>query len=380
MDLIYTCYRSQATLKRGAAQLEGNSLTSVSSNNCLLFTARVPSQDQSGVWRCHVLCADLNTPWSASPVCSLEGDATCLAWDARGERFLVADSGGSLQVWERSGGEWKRLTTASYPLENFVTGGFFLTSRPVCVNDERRESVFYNEKFSSCGIWRRKILPGCVLVSSSGLIVCLAFPSELEPLITSKSLGLGRRRVEQADTATTKDGKFVVAACSSMGPVVVYAINAAVRQDGGLDLRLATHSSFSVNRGEEEARVCSLRFLLPDCSSALVVGVQGGEGGKVQMWQLEGRQRPVHKLFASNSNGRDVPEWRYTDEFSGGGSRVVEVVSPRSSVMGGTKPSCYVAVAFSDGSVASTMYESDLNLLSTGAMPSEGFTPTNRKC
>ena len=123
--------------------------------------------------------------------------------------------------------------------------------------------------------------------------------------------------------------------------------------------------------------MCALRFLLPDCSSALVVGLQGGEGGKVQMWQLEGRQRPVHKLFASNSNGRDVPEWRYTDEFSGGGSRVVEVVSPRSSVMGGTKPSCYVAVAFSDGSVTSTMCESGLNLLSTGAMPSEGFTPTN---
>ena len=63
-------------------------------------------------------------------------------------------------------------------------------------------------------------------------------------------------------------------------------------------------------------------------------------------------------MFASNGSGRDVPEWRYTDEFSGGGSRVVGVVSPRSSVMGGARPSCYVAVAFSDGSVSFIMCES----------------------
>ena len=87
--------------------------------------------------------------------------------------------------------------------------------------------------------------------------------------------------------------------------------------------------------------------------------VQGGEGGKVQMWQLEGRQRQVHKLFVSNGSGRDVPEWRYTDEFSGGGGRVLGVVSPRSSVMGGARPSCYVAVAFSDGSVGLVNYKTE---------------------
>jgi len=76
------------------------------------------------------------------------------------------------------------------------------------------------------------------------------------------------------------------------------------------------------------------------------------------MWQLEGRQRQVHKLFASMGSGKDVPEWRYTDEFSGGGGRVLGVVSPRSSVMGGARPSCYVAVAFSDGSVQCLLRDS----------------------
>merc|ERR1719318_2301919 len=100
--------------------------------------------------------------------------------------------------------------------------------------------------------------------------------------------------------------------------------------------------------------ICCLRFLLADCSSALVVGVSGPEGGRVQMWQLESRQRQVHKLFscpAERSQGKAVPDWKYTDEFSGGGATVVGLATPRSSVMGGKAPSCYIAVAFSDGSV-----------------------------
>ena len=367
MDLIYTCYRSTAGRVSGPSRPQGGScLTAVSPHNWLLFTtSSLQPGDRDASW--HVYCTDLNTPWAAVPVCALEGEATCLAWDSGGERFLVADSAGQGQVWERreeGGQEWRRVATASFPLENFVSGGFFLTSRPVSMNDEHRESDLLNEKFSTSSAWHRSPVPGCVLVSSSGLLVCVAFPSELEPMVTSKSLGLGRRRIEHADCATTKEGRFVVAACGSLGPVVVYTVGAALRpQEGGLHLTLATHSSFSVGGaglGEEETRVCCLRFLLADCSSALVVGVAGAEGGRVQMWQLETRQRQVHKLFSpgERGQGRAVPEWKYTDEFSGGGCGVVAISTPRSSVMGGSRPACYIAVAFTDGSVQCLLRDS----------------------
>ena len=306
-------------------------------------------------WGAHVMCSDLNTPWAAEAVCALQGEATCLAWDSGGERFVVGDSGGQVQVWERreeGGGAWRRLATASYPLETFLAAGFFLNSRPICVNEERQESQLYNEKFSASAPWRRPAVPGCVLVSATGLLLCLAFPAEAEPVVAAQALGLARRRVEVADTATDAQGKLLVAAASSQGPVVVTTVTAALRpQDAGLTLTLATQASFSI--GEEGARVCSLRFLLPDCTSALVVGVGGQEGGKVHMWQLESRQRQVHKLFTPGERGagRQVAEWTYTDEFAGGGGGVAGVASPRCSVLGGERPACYVAVAFADGSV-----------------------------
>ena len=360
MDLLYTCYRSQG---RSSQAEEGPSLCAVSPRNILLFTTTslAPGHDPPGT---QVYCTDLNTPWAVAPVCGLEGEATCLAWDGGGDRFVVGDSGGGVQVWERredGGVEWKCTATASFPLETFVACGFFLTSRPVCVSDERRESLFYTEKFAASSPWHRSSVPGCVLVSSSGILVCIAFPAELDFMVSSKSLGLGRRRVEHADVATTRDGRLVVAASGALGPVVVHTVQAGLGgQEAGLQLRVTTHSSFSVSGGEEELRVSCLRFLLSDCTSALVVGVTGQEGGRVQMWQLEQRQRQVHKLFGVGDRGssRAAPEWRYTDEFQGvGGAAVVGLATPRSSVMGGGRAACYIAVAFGDGSVQCLLRE-----------------------
>jgi len=79
------------------------------------------------------------------------------------------------------------------------------------------------------------------------------------------------------------------------------------------------------------------------------------------LWQLETRQRQVHKMFSSGDHrgqGKAVPEWKYMDEFSGGGSSVVGIATPQSSIMGGSKPASYIAVAFSDGSVQCLLRDS----------------------
>jgi len=364
MDLIFTSYRPQSSLRKSPDWLQdGHSLCSVSSQNTLLFTSStllVGSDPPQSSWGSHVYCLDLNTPWDACLVTSVDSAVTCLAWDSMGVRFVCADASGLVTVWEmeeNSLGDWRQLTTFKHAHESFLSANFFLTRRPISLNADHKESSLYTEKFSSAGdhSWNRNFLEGCVLVSSTGLLVVVAFPPNHEPQIKSTSLGLGRRRIAYADTATTKEGQFLVAACGLEAPVVLYSVNAGLNSEDQLDVRINTHSSFSLV-GDEPGRVCELKFLLGDCTEALVVGVAGPEGGKVQMWDLEQKSKSVHKLFshgAGVSGGRvkSVPEWRYSDEFSGGGAGVVALATPRSSMMGGKKPACYVAVAFSDGSV-----------------------------
>ena len=64
--------------------------------------------------------------------------------------------------------------------------------------------------------------------------------------------------------------------------------------------------------------------------------------------------RTVHKVFASSQasspRARNSPEWVFSDEWSAG-SAVVSLTSPGSSVLGGSKPGCFIAVGLSDGSL-----------------------------
>ena len=74
------------------------------------------------------------------------------------------------------------------------------------------------------------------------------------------------------------------------------------------------------------------RFVLNECSDGLVVGTDGPEGGRVQMWSMLNQVQAPHRLFhqgGSPARQRVVPEWRYCEEFSGGGGRVVGLATPR---------------------------------------------------
>ena len=75
-----------------------------------------------------------------------------------------------------------------------------------------------------------------------------------------------------------------------------------------------------------------LRFVLNECSDGLVVGTDGPEGGRVQMWSMLNQVQAPHLLFhlgGSPAMQHVVPEWRYCEEFSGGDGRVVGLATPR---------------------------------------------------
>ena len=363
MDLVFTTYRHQNVLKKSPDWLqEGFSLCSVSAKNTILFTTSTlltGPETPLSCWGCHLYCADLNLPWEATFVTSTEVAITSLAWDSSGTRFISADLSGTVSLWEMeedSISDWRLVSSSRYSHERFIAANFFSKSRPVSLNTELKDSLLYTEKFSSDDpSWSRSSLEGCVLVSSTGLLVTVAFTPDQEPVFKSASVGVGRRKVSFADVATTRDGQLIVATSGTEAPVVVYLVNAAFDASGDLCVRVSSHSSFSL-KTDDKSYVSALKFLLTDSTESLVVGVASGDGsGRVQVWDLQFKPRHVHKLFCTNvppPRVRHVPEWVFSDEFCPGhGSSVVSLASPTFSLLGGSKPGCYITVAFTDGSV-----------------------------
>ena len=115
----------------------------------------------------------------------------------------------------------------------------------------------------------------------------------------------------------------------------VVAKHDAVLLQGELDLRVTTHSSISIpdKDGTDSVRIANIKFVLSDSTDAMVVAIDGeDEGGRVQMWELEQKEVSCHKLFAgqlSLPRSKFTPCWRFSEEFGGGGSRVVTLATPR---------------------------------------------------
>ena len=165
-------------------------------------------------------------------------------------------------------------------------------------------------------------------------------------------------------------------------PVTVYTVHCSLSSQecgsSALSVVLTNHSSFCVSdkaaAGQEAVRISALKFLLSESSDAITVGVDGSEGGKVRMWELDYTHQSCHKLFSHTQPSpkrKLVPGWRYCTEFSGAGAKLVGIATPRSSIMSGVKPSCYVAAAFADGSIQCLIRDS-LHQIASVELPRGG--------
>ena len=116
---------------------------------------------------------------------------------------------------------------------------------------------------------------------------------EQEPVFRAACAGVARRRIAHADLAITKGGHMALATSANSAsetPVVVYLVTAGFNLAGELTLRVNSHSSFSL-KTEDKATVTCLRFLLHDSTESLVIGLGGAGGGRVQLWDLQFKQR-----------------------------------------------------------------------------------------
>jgi len=365
MDLVYSTYNDGGRRGRAAPSWtrETNALCSVSCQNILVFSSAhsdpLLDDGKAGVNR--VYCADLNSPWDISLVCTLGGPASSLCWDGSGTKVCVGDRAGNIAILRMSEScvsEWTEVYSASLAHERIIKTGFLASARVVTLNKEKKDSIFYNEKFQfgpeGVNSFDSEV---CVFISGSGLLSAVLLNNSGPALTATACVGRNRSRLDFVDLATSTTGDFLLAACGAETPVTVHMITCSLTPQDGLQIHLTNHSSFCVadRGGPEVVRISALKFVLADSSDAIVVGVDGEEGGRVRMWELQHAQHTCHKLFSQSlpsPKRKLIPTWRYCAEFAGGGTSKVNVLTtPSTSFMGGDKPSCYVVVGFADGTI-----------------------------
>ena len=384
MELVYTTYRPNSYLRKHSEWLaDGDCLSAVSSQNTFIFTSSTlisgPDPPLS-CWGCHLYCADLNTPWDCALVTSLDSPCSSLAWDPRGSRLVCGDQSGGVAVWEMEEnniGEWRQAASIRYNHENFIAATFFPRARTVSLNSEQKESFLYTEKFSSSE-QGRNVVDGCLLISSTGLLVALAFTSDPEPLVRTASLGLGRRRLVTADIGTSQQGELLVAAGDEAGVVVVYSVSVGLDTQEELQLQVTSHSSFSpAAESAAPGQPSRVKFLLSDMTDSLLVAT----GVKVELWDLDYTHRTVHKVLSaagSAGGGRNVPHWKLGAELTTT-SPVLSLTSPHCSLTS-ARPASYLALATSDGTVQLLLRDSltNLALVKSLELPRSDNTPWAR--
>ncbi|XP_067002981.2 mediator of RNA polymerase II transcription subunit 16 isoform X2 [Anabrus simplex] len=347
---------------------EGNTLCSVSSQNIVAFSTRTELEDVSGkTWGSHVYVADLNTPWHSHKVVSSRACITALEWDLPGEKLLVADTAGSVQIWSFKDhvlNDWICLGTASFPGEHILGAAFFHNGKKISIVAEKKDNFFYNEKFShlrfapSVRHFGGRPIEGCLVISTTGMVGVVVAPQEGQgtPQLsaTSDSLGSTRHRIMAVDICYGKNGHFLVAVSSGSVslPIQCYRVSVNQSEDKCVIMSQALPSFFlqsSPANDNQYRQVAQLKFVVREDADSLVVAANGDNGCLVEIWELREKPLPIHKLFQSKSLSSQ-PEpfktvlWQHQSHFLST-SNVVCVTTSK------IPPPCYVMVALADGTI-----------------------------
>ena len=203
------------------------------------------------------IVADLNECWNVHLVTSTSYEITALKWDVNsGNSLVFADMSGQVEVWQMKEfllSDWHCIHKSMYKSENFLTVFFIGSARKIYINMDKNDAVQYHEKFDfrpapslAQGFGERDMF-GIMLVSHSGLVVCLALPTcnsnPMEALCAKQCLNVTRNRVRTVDVSFVKDGSLLIAASNGdpLDPIRFYKVNISWIDrafDDGLELCL----------------------------------------------------------------------------------------------------------------------------------------------
>ncbi|KMQ93317.1 mediator of rna polymerase ii transcription subunit 16-like protein [Lasius niger] len=257
----------------------GQSLCSLSSRNIVAFTTMTELDDNSGKTRgCHVYVADLNMPWHAHKVLSNKHNITALEWDLPGDKLVMADTAGNVQLWmfkDHILNDWVLVGSTYFPGEHILGAAWFHNGKKTGLVTEKKDSIHYSEKFNHL----------------------LFAPSVRQ---------FGGRAAEGVLVVSTTDGHFLVAVSSGSICLPIRCYRVLVRKnDDKCTITSQALPSFFLQDGAPKDNSCTivthLKFVVREDADSLVIAANSENGGFVEVWELREKSQPVHKLFQPKS-------------------------------------------------------------------------------
>lgn len=285
--------------------------------------------------------------------------------------------------------EWECLSQNEYPSENFIKSFFISGNRKCFVNMDNTDSGQYHEKFtfkpcsSIAQEFGQRSMTGIMLVSHTGLLVCLAIMTQPKTnnnggnnqssnVISSKvCLDVLRGRVKNVDISFIKDGTLLVAISNGDPgvPVRFFDIKTIFKESPVesvliLELQVDTYPGLFTkavgdnNKASEEDKclgIVDVAFVNGDDTDSFLVATSHPAGGRLELWELKDFQQNVHRMFHSPSDPSKgsfcLSGWHYVEQFSGPLTQIMAIATPKYSYQTGRAAACYVTVAYSDGSI-----------------------------
>ncbi|XP_017783710.1 PREDICTED: mediator of RNA polymerase II transcription subunit 16 isoform X2 [Nicrophorus vespilloides] len=396
MDYLFCIKRKPS---KGCPDLNEALITTISSNNVIAFTTQTEIEDNSiRSYGSHVYVADLNTPWLSHKILSNACLVTVLQWDSTGELLLMADESGSIQIYQMKEhvlNEWNLKWQTSLHGEHILSAAFFHSGKKTCLNPEKKDSLFYNEKFQNvkfaCSVKQFGSRPatGALLLTSTGLLAAIIIPhytSQAPMIVATESLGPTRIYIKTADICYGKNGHFLLAVSSgdiSM-PIQCYKVSVRKSEDKCV-ITSETLPSFFLSEGSKEvimevflkdrryADLLNLNWVMKEDADSLVVAVGNDSGSCLQVWELREKALPVHEVLADTGEPKffNTVLWQFQCSFQYG-HKVMSLATSKMTFLN-TLSSSYIVVAFADNSIH-CLYRDTLKSIcniTLGNLPSE---------
>ncbi|XP_012058679.1 PREDICTED: mediator of RNA polymerase II transcription subunit 16 [Atta cephalotes] len=370
MDLLYTVNRRSSSkfFSNQECLYNGQSLCSLSSRNIVAFTTMTELDDSNGKTRgCHVYVTDLNMPWHAHKVLSNKHNITALEWDLPGDKLVMADTAGNVQLWmfkDHILNDWVLIGSAYFPGEHILGAAWFHNGKKTGLVTEKKDSIHYSEKFNhllfapSVRQFGGRAAEGVLVVSTTGMVGAIMITKDLQNPIcySTESLGNTRHRITAVDLCYGKNGHFLVAVSSGSICLPIRCFRVLVRKnDDKCTITSQALPSFFLQDGAPKDNSCTvvthLKFVVREDADSLVIAANSESGGFVEVWELREKSQPVHKLFQPKTlEPFKTVVWQYQSQYRCQ-SPVTAIATTKLSIVTTLPPPSYVIIALADSSV-----------------------------
>ncbi|XP_008557863.1 mediator of RNA polymerase II transcription subunit 16 [Microplitis demolitor] len=370
MDLLYTVNRktSSKSFFSDDSLLDGNCLCTISSRNIAAFTTTVLFDDINGkTWGSHIYVCDINMPTHAHKVTSFRlNPITAIEWDLSGDKLVIADRGGNVQLWmfrDYILNDLVLIGSASFPGEHILGAVWFHNGKKTALATEKKDSIHYNEKFNNVPFapsvrqFGGKAAEGVLVVSSTGMVASVMITKDLQNPVcnATESLGNIRQRIKKVDICYGKNGHFLIAVTSGMTSYPIRCYRVLVRKnDDKCSITSQALPSFFLQDGtlKDDCRdITHLKFVVREDADSLVVASSGETESFVDVWELREKSQPVHKSFQpKNLESFKTVVWQHQSQ-NRCPSPVIAIATTKVSIVTTPPPPSPVIIALADSTI-----------------------------